>query len=164
MGFGPVPWWGVVWKEERLWERNRLHLNMLHFLPLLFCIFLLFSESNSFSTCSCQHISDHKTFVAVYMCVCACTCAYSVHYMHVCLWCECLSIQHRLRSRKSAQLHIPLKNLASELWGDFNPRNRTLAHTHTHRHTHIQNCIHTYAHTHFQTLSLAHMHKAGAYV
>lgn len=22
LGFGPVPWWGVVWKEERLWEKN----------------------------------------------------------------------------------------------------------------------------------------------
>lgn len=135
---------------------DELYLNMLHFLPLLFCIFSPVSEPNSFSSCSCQHIFDRKTFVAVYVCVCTCTCVYTVYYMHVCLWCECLSIQHRLRSRKAAQLHIPLKNLAFELWGDFNPRNRTLAHTYTH--------TELYSHTHFQTLSLTHMHKAGAYV
>lgn len=45
-------------------------------------------QSNSFSSHSCQHIFDRKTFVAVYV-VCVC-CVHTVHYMHVCLWCECL--------------------------------------------------------------------------
>ncbi len=88
----------------------------------------------------------------------------AVHYMHVCLWCECLSILHRLRSRKAAQLHIPLKNLALEDWGDFNPpKPHPCTHTHTHTHTHTNSL--TYAHaelySHIGTHTFAHTHAQG---
>lgn len=73
------------------------------------------------------------TYLWLYVFVCLHVCVYcTAHYMHVCLWCKCLTILHRLRSRKAAQLHIPLKNLALRHRGDFNPQNRTLAHIHTH--------------------------------
>lgn len=114
----------MVWKEERLRERGdntSICFTFFHF---------------SLTSSLCQNIFDHKTFVSICMCVC------TAHYTHVCLWCECLTIQHRLRSRKAAQFHIPLKNLAFELWGDFNPQNRTLALTHTHN-----ACTHSQSHT-----------------
>lgn len=63
------------------------------------------------------------SLIALYVCA-RCT----MHIPRTCaLWPACLSIQHRLRSRKAARLHIPLKNLAPEHQGDFNPHeNRTL--------------------------------------
>lgn len=72
------------------------------------------------------------TDICVHECtetVSVCVSVSTVHYMHVRLWCRFLCMLHRLRSRKVAQLHPPLKNLASKHEGDFNPQNRTLART-----------------------------------
>lgn len=88
LGFGPVPWRGVVWKEERLWERNRLHLNILHFLPLLFRIFLPFLlnlipflATRASISLTARHLWPCMQYVCVvyilYI-ICMCVCGVSV--------------------------------------------------------------------------------------
>lgn len=163
-------WFG---KRRQLWERNATPQNAL--LSLTFISYLLFfSPCNLFTECLCQRMFDHKTFVYM-LHVCDVKCVYTLHYKHMCLWCECLSIQHRLRSHKAAQLHIPLKNLAIKHWGDFNPRNRTLAHTNectrtythfyttrTHSHTYAQTELYSHvAHTLMLSLAHSHTHAQG---
>lgn len=80
--------WGVVWKEERLWERNRLHLNMLHFLSLLFSAFLLFFFSIKFVflvaganiSLTARHLGP-----CMYMHACVCVCVYTQHFIYTCV-------------------------------------------------------------------------------
>lgn len=77
-----------------------------HYTSKSLTFFNIYSASPSppllfpFSLCSC--LTTGLLYPSVWVrawCVC------TVHYMHVCLRCERLSIIHRLRSRKAARLH-----------------------------------------------------------
>lgn len=73
--FGPVPWWGVVWKEERLWQGNTAPTNallsftfILHFTVFLFLLnlllFLSFCANTSLTTrhlCPCKNCTHGCT-------------------------------------------------------------------------------------------------------
>lgn len=87
-GFGPVPWWGVVWKEERLWERNTTPQNAsvsfaftypppthTHHHLFLFT-FLCFCNWPPNISCMCT-----TNFVLYIKCMCACVCVERI--MHV---------------------------------------------------------------------------------